>query len=70
MATDTAQPGDDAQPTERDRDETDRFSIATIINYLRIKPDEGMSEGAREALSFAQSSACEAARRIFTRMAR
>lgn len=64
--------GDD-QPspaTGIDPDETARFQLQSIINFLEVKPKIDLSPGVQESLSWAQSSACAAARRIFDGMGR
>lgn len=61
-------PANDAPPF--DPDETARFQIQTVINFLELNPEYDLSPGVQSALSFAQSAACDAARRIFETMAR
>ena len=61
-------PSQATEPATPDPDETARFQIQTIIEFLQVKPRSDFSPGAQEALNWAQSSACDAARRIFEGM--
>lgn len=55
-----------------DAEATARFNLQSIINFLELSMGEhaDLSPGAEESLSWATSSACDAARRIFTAMSR
>ena len=53
---------------EPDPDETSRFQIRTIIEFLQVVPAVEPSPGAQDALNWAFSAACDAARRIFQDM--
>lgn len=57
-------------PTASDPDETARFQLQSIVNFIQVKPRSDLSPGAQESLAWAISSACAAARRIFDGMAR
>lgn len=68
MSDASNQPPESPEPTTIDPDESARFNLQAIINFLEVKPRADLSPGAQEALSWACAAACDAARRIFKNM--